>query len=143
MAKHITRWTPDTHPDVTLEYEWDDADPLETRQHTFKQFVKAPVHARFTGSGTEKYQKILEENQRKNTALKEVLAALPDSEKDTEIDHQGNEIKKFKSEPKWSLDENGNVEIELTGQIVKNKVATKAIGQAIAASLGQKVRVKE
>lgn len=141
--KHITTWTPDTHPDVKVEYEWDDQDPPETRVHTFKRFIKEPTHARFTGRGDEKFLKLIEENQRKNFALKEVLDALPAEYKVKRDNGNGVEVEDFKHEPKWSLDDNGDVEIEMTGDVGKNKVLTRALHAAVQSKLGNKIRVKE
>jgi len=86
MAKHITRWTPDTH-DCVIEYEWDDAVPAEERVHTFKRFVKEPGHQRFQALATkkERFDKVVEENQRKNYALGHILDNLPDTEVKKEI----------------------------------------------------------
>lgn len=139
--KHITRWTPDTH-DCVVEYEWDDAVPQEEREHTFVRFVKQPSAARFAVA-VDKFSMVVEENKRKNEALKAVLDALPENEKVTITDENGQVVTNFKSDPKWSLDNNGDVQVELVGEIAKNKAVTRAVNLAVRAKLGSRVSVKE
>ncbi len=43
MAKHLTRWRPDTCGCV-IEYEWDDAEAEEARQHVPKKIDACPDH---------------------------------------------------------------------------------------------------
>lgn len=143
--KHITRWSPDTC-DCIIEYEWDDSVPAEERVHTPTTIVKACSAHVIVGGPTNAahgvFSQVHEENTRKNKALNEVLEALPDSEKIKESDVEGNQISKFKIEPKWRFDENRHVEIELPGEIGKNKIFTKSLHNRLVKKLGNKVRMK-
>lgn len=115
-------WIPDTHTGVKIEYEWDDALPLEERVHNFVRFQGQPQGARFEElSDPEKFDKIIQENQTKNIALSELLKLYPEELKET--DSKGNEA--FKEIPKWEIKEDGNIEIELPELQDKNSIKTE------------------
>lgn len=75
MAKHITRWHPDTHPDTVIEYEWDDTEPEDTRVHTpVKMRLRGVDQA--PGQVVAAYNRALAENRRKNTAAFDLVTYL-------------------------------------------------------------------
>jgi hypothetical protein len=71
MAKHITRWTPDTC-DCAIDLEWDDADPADQRQHVAVRSKGCRAHAG-VGGHAERAAIVTEENQRKNRAIAAIL----------------------------------------------------------------------
>lgn len=72
----VTRWSPDTC-DCVLEYEWDDAQDENTRQHKFKGIVKRCSSHSFV-SGKDVYNEVLSENTRKNVVFAEAQKVLPE-----------------------------------------------------------------
>lgn len=139
--KQITRWTPDTHPDVSIDIEWDSDVPSEERVHTFKRFarkgdkwerpvpgadpvlvetgteIQSPKEARFVAlSDEQQYERILLENNTKNMVMGAILEEYDEITREREQD-DGTMVKEFRPgmEPAWSLDEEGNVHIELKG----------------------------
>lgn len=72
-----TTWSPDTCNKCQVVYEWDDAVPQEQRVHTPIEVKNVP--ADFKGdSKAVQFDKILEENQRKNKAISEVAKEHPE-----------------------------------------------------------------
>ena len=69
-----TLWYPDTCHGCSMEYEWDDSVPQEQRIHTPVQ-IDDP-EGEFKGSENMGLQ-IMEENQRKNVAIGEILKENP------------------------------------------------------------------
>ena len=111
MAKHITRWSPDTCACV-LDYEWDDELPQDQRTHTILEVIKGCSHHQ--GTKEEVYDKVKDENMTKNRVLGEIMGSLPALVEEV-TDSEGNVSKRFKKgmEPKWSFDENRQLQIEL------------------------------
>ena len=74
MTIKTTQWSPDTCG-CQFEYEWDDAESEDTRQHTFKRVTKeCASHAHLQGnSKRDMYDSSLEENRRKNGTIGELL----------------------------------------------------------------------
>jgi len=67
MAIQITRWKPDTC-DCTIEYEWDDTVPPESRTHTFNNLVdKCSAHSALGDSSV--WSALIDENPRKNKTV--------------------------------------------------------------------------
>lgn len=111
MSKHITRWSPDTCGCV-LDYEWDDSVPQDQRTHAISEVVKAcPNHQ---DTAEKVYEKVKDENTTKNRVLGEIMESVPALVEEV-IDDNGNISKRFKRgmEPKWSFDENRQLQIEL------------------------------
>ncbi|MDO8568377.1 MAG: hypothetical protein Q7R57_06655 [Dehalococcoidales bacterium] len=68
MTKQVTRWSPDTC-ECVIDFEWDDADSPEARQHTHKTSIKTcPAHSQHHGK-PEHFTVVTEENQLKNHTL--------------------------------------------------------------------------
>lgn len=71
-----TEWRPDTCDNCVIIYEWDDTVSQELRVHTAVSVTNS--HPDFANDTKEiQYQKILEENQRKNIALGEIKKQIP------------------------------------------------------------------
>src|SRR3990167_1887520 len=67
-----TTWHPDTCDGCVVVYEWDDTVSQELRTHTVVEVTNEPID--FKNETKEiKYDKILEENQRKNIAVGEII----------------------------------------------------------------------
>lgn len=76
MAIKVTRWTPDTCG-CTLEYEWDDEDPNDTRVHTFSALKrKCGSHVGISDEA-QVYDHVLKENQTKNNVYRHLLENVP------------------------------------------------------------------
>jgi hypothetical protein len=82
MAIKRTRWTPDTCGCV-LEYEWDDALPVDARVHRAVDAVPCAIHASIHQARAARageahrhlHATVVEENRRKN----QTLAALAEA----------------------------------------------------------------
>lgn len=74
MVINTTRWSPDTCG-CTFEYTWNTDDPESTRTHTYARVVTECVsHSHLTGNNKkDAYDSSLEENQRKNGSIGELL----------------------------------------------------------------------
>ncbi len=66
MKKEVTRWSPDTC-DCVLVYGWDSDDI--SKEHTFLRAEKLCAHHKDLAS-KDAYDKVLDENRRKNRAFK-------------------------------------------------------------------------
>jgi hypothetical protein len=91
-----------------LEYTWDDAVPVEERKHEAAQCIKCcPVHeVTYHTAGEDicvHFDTVMEENKRKNAAIKHLLEVLPAEAK------AGEYVFKEGEEPTWRFDENRNV----------------------------------
>jgi hypothetical protein len=76
MTIKTTRWSPDTCTCV-IEYRWDDTQPESSRTHTLDNYVsKCPAHT-ILADDTTRYNTVLEENPRKNNALRHILDNSP------------------------------------------------------------------
>jgi len=112
--KKITTWSPDTC-DCVINYEWDDTTPEDTRTHTVSSVVKkCSFHEGLNLSAN--YDAILEENTRKNLAIKKVKEIHPTAD------------------VKFSLDSNRDVTLSVKGVVVPDT-------NALEATLGAKVKV--
>jgi hypothetical protein len=76
--KHVTRWSPDTCTCV-LEYEWDDTDPSETRQHNLKTYVSKCAAHTSLATDSDRYTSVKDENSKKNITLGDILTNGPSS----------------------------------------------------------------
>lgn len=77
MAKQVTLWGPDTCG-CEIEFEWDDAVPVETRTVAHKRTVtRCAAHQLATGSAL--FDTVLDENRRKNYVFAEILRVKSDA----------------------------------------------------------------
>jgi hypothetical protein len=76
MAKHVTRWTPDTC-ECEIDLEWDDAAPADQRQHVAVRSKGCRAHAG-AGGHAARAAVVTEENQRKNRAVAAILERRTD-----------------------------------------------------------------
>lgn len=71
----ITRWGPDTC-NCVLEYQWNDSDLIEDRQHTLSRVVnKCIAHREYTDEIV--FSMVTDENKRKNIVLNEIFSNTP------------------------------------------------------------------
>ncbi len=67
-----TRWKPDTCSCV-IDYEWDDSISVDSREHTFKRFIKqCSIHQELD------WTKTLQHNQEKNQAIMSIKETMPE-----------------------------------------------------------------
>jgi len=79
MKMNSCEWRPDTC-DCVLEYEWDEDLPLEERTFSVKSIQKKCKHHDKTDKDKDHFEVILEENRRKNLAVKALLGAVGEGE---------------------------------------------------------------
>ena len=97
----VTRWSPDTC-DCVLEYEWDDAEPENTRVHKFKAMVvKCPAHLNLPPK--DQYNQVVLENTRKNKVFAKAKKIKPELTPD---------------DYKWSFDTNRKLKVNFKGKMV-------------------------
>ena len=90
----ITKWRPDTCG-CEIDYQWDDAQNEDVRVHTIFEMIKVcPAHSGETDKVVH-YAKVLDENQRKNIVLKEILEKVPSAVRD-KIQEDGSIVKDIK-----------------------------------------------
>lgn len=98
------RWVPDTHPNISLDTQWDDAEP--DAAHVC---VKATIDGVTTDDPQGVYELVLEENRLKNHAYALLIANLPaDMTKpvlDSDGDETGERTVKDKHAPVWEYGE--------------------------------------
>lgn len=116
----ITTWHPDTC-ECVMEYSWDTEVSEDERTHSFANAVK--VCKAHQGEGAQAYEKVKEENPRKNNALNEVIKALPTFAK---TDAEGNKTPDL-DKIAWSFDADRNLVIDLKGVKKADKDAVKAV----------------
>lgn len=87
MAKHITRWSPDTHEGVVIDFEWDDENPNE---YSVKQIVNG-CNDHKTKSECDHFAAVLEENQRVNKT-KQLLVENAPSICEEKLDDNGSAV---------------------------------------------------
>lgn len=75
MATRITQWKPDTC-NCVMEYSWDDAEPENTRTHSFARAVQL-CDAHSARSPEDAFDQVKSENLVKNVAATEFASALP------------------------------------------------------------------
>jgi len=92
-----TRWSPDTCGCVVV-YEWDDEKAENQRTHAFKRAER--VCSAHASGAADKFLTVLDENQRKNKAMKIVMDNFPEL---TENDAAGNPKFKQGMEPDFSF----------------------------------------
>ncbi len=76
MAINTTRYTPDTCQCV-IEYTWDSTVPESSRTHTLSNFVNVCSQHQSLPTHQDRWNTILEENPRKNQALRHILDNSP------------------------------------------------------------------
>lgn len=76
MAIQTTQFSPDTCSCV-VEYEWDDAVPVELRTHRVSRIVSRDARHAALVVADAHYAQILGENQRKNRAIGHAVEAFP------------------------------------------------------------------
>lgn len=105
-----------------MEYSWDTESPVESRVHTFHRAVKiCPAH---NGNTEEQvYEKVKEENPRKNKALDEIVKLLPNYSK---TDSNGNVIPDLEKIT-WLFDGSRNLKIDLIGASKNQKDTLKSV----------------
>lgn len=75
MAKKITQWRPDTC-ECVIDYEWDDLDPQETRQHIVSEVhKKCEAHRNINNPG-EVFATVTGENVLKNRAFAKICEVV-------------------------------------------------------------------
>ena len=91
MTIQITRWTLDTCG-CSVEYQWDDAVTQDLRVHTLANVVsKCARHTLLGEAGAAHWNRISEENPRKNRLLGRLVAQFPAL---TRTDADGNVVLK-------------------------------------------------
>lgn len=116
MTLKITRWSPDTC-ECVLEYEWDTDDPQETRTHTPVNVVKAcPAHSA-QETVAQKFNKVNDENTRKNKVLKHALDNIDEIREEILDGGQptGTYTLKNGTEFNWSFDNDRVLHVSITG----------------------------
>ena len=97
--KKTTTWSPDTC-NCIINYEWDDTIPENVRSHRVTGIVKKCSFHQNTVDLQAHFDAILEENSRKNDAVKKVKQAHPgatinavlDGNRDVVLDVKGSAI---------------------------------------------------
>ena len=133
-----TKWRPDTCG-CEIEYQWDDSLSQEARIHTVSNVVKkCDVHST-TPSKEDHYNKVLEENQRKNKVYGKLLE-IPTATVDV-TQPDGSTIKDLKSTVKfdWSFDVDRNLMVTLTGLNTSEKNSLK---NSVNTLFGTRVTIK-
>ena len=126
-----TLWRPDTC-ECEIEYSWDDAQSEDIRTHTISNVLKAcTAHAGETDKIVH-YNKVLDENKRKNIVLGQILENTPTAV-ETVIQDDGSSIKKLKAgkEYKWFFDAQRNLVIDLVGFTLLEKNSVKTITDSL------------
>lgn len=78
MAMQRSRWKPDTCG-CEVVYEWDDTQPLETRDHVPVDLTPCPHHQGEAGEpAATKAARVFTENRTKNAAVAALVAAEAD-----------------------------------------------------------------
>jgi hypothetical protein len=62
-----------------LEYEWDDLDPPESRQHNLKTYVQKCSAHTVLSTDNDRYTSVKDENTKKNFVLADILTNGPTS----------------------------------------------------------------
>jgi hypothetical protein len=134
--QNTTLWRPDTCG-CEIEYTWNTDEPAETRTHSLATLKACSIHKDLglQDNATESYEKVKEENERKNLVFKHVVETIPEF---TTIDSEGNK-KQAVDAYLWSFDADRNLTFALTkgSQQKKDEVATK-----VQTDFGDKVVVK-
>lgn len=132
MAIKVTQWCPDTCGCV-LEYAWDDSFPVEERVHTGHRVVtECELHS-YDNDPNTALTILLAENQTKNLVLDKI--AQGSAAEDVEIIDGRKKFLEGK-EPKWSFDEERNLNVTILKPIDAQVLADLAL------TYGDKVKVK-
>lgn len=118
MTIQRTRWSPDTC-DCIIEYEWDDAEPSETRNHNLSTYVKRCSDHAIGNIPTDsnRFDVVKEENVRKNNGLDTILQNAPTSLFDIDAE-SGSRVFKRGITVNWTWTgtaPNRNIAISITG----------------------------
>lgn len=126
----ITRWSPDTCSCV-VEYQWDDSDLIENRQHILSKVVnKCIAHQEYADEIV--FSTITDENKRKNIVLNEIFSNIPSL---SFINNEGKVIYDEKS-VNWQFDQGRKLiistNLKLTEKtkvknLLKNKFKTNEV----------------
>lgn len=126
MALKVTRWRPDTHEGVEIDFEWDDSLPAEERTYTVKSITKGdPAHSQ--KAPNDHFNAILEENQRRNKVRQWLVENVASASEDS-TDSEGNPIKVLKKGHTFEHSFNPSTrEMEITitpplGAVAKNLI---------------------
>jgi len=125
--KQYTTWRPDTC-DCELTYEWDDSLPLNKRTHAIHTINKSCLAHSALSVKTEHYDKVIEENKRKNILYGKILDNIP-SAVNEKVNDDGTITKtlKLNKEYKWSFDNDRVLVVELIGFTNAEKNIIKAL----------------
>ena len=109
MTLHRTLWRPDTCG-CELEYSWDDEiRGVENTMKLYKVHKRCPAHVE-----EDPLMAVLEENQRKNRALSEILDFFPQQLGKDVKDEKGKFAGRwFEREPPWSFTEDRTLRVDL------------------------------
>lgn len=132
---HENTWWPDTCNGCAVVYEFDDELPAEDRVISFKKIEKEdPPHAGKTPQA--QYDAILEENQRKNKAIGEIMK----SHSDLVVIKDGSDTFKDGVSVEFSYDELRKLHLKVNGV---NNGKKNEIQQSVDQKLGSgKVQIE-
>lgn len=132
MAKHITRWRPDTCRCV-LELEWDDQDPPENRVHTPVKVERCGAHTNEAPELQVVFDVVQSENVAKNLVLHHLLETLGEEH----IDLIG-EVRQFKHAPAFTYTVDRELQVafpadtpEATLIASREALISRAFGRAV------------
>lgn len=125
---HTNRWRPDTCGCV-IEYQWDDSVSEDKRVHTPKN-VSPCLHHK-SGTKEEKFDKVVEENQRKNKFLSHIMENMPEVvEERSNVDGSISKRLKDSIEYTWSFDDQRNLKVDLKGLAETGRTKLKQLASS-------------
>lgn len=125
MAKHITRWHPDTCGCV-VEYSWDDEVSEDDRTHTFSSVVETcAAHQHLPHPLV--FAAVADENPRKNRVLARLAELHPEKRRKV-ADADGTQRDDWRpgEEPDWSFDKDRVLEVRVKGLTAGKRTASQA-----------------
>lgn len=134
-----TRWQPDTC-DCDIEYQWDTDVPQDARIHTVSKINRACKAHEKLATKEDHFEKVLDENKRKNIIRKEILDKVPEIGVEV-TGPNGEKFREFKPgvEFTYSFDEDRNLVVDLKGATAKEKTDAD---KASKDRFGDKVKTK-